>query len=253
MPESEVKKVDLTKVRPYGDMMDDGAVQMSFTLPLPLSPETVEAARQMAKTLGLRDVNVTHSEDLGGYSFFVVYGHTRHTIDVTQIHVAKAEAKKLSLYEADDAIRERFGRKLVVVGACIGSDAHTVGIDAIMNMKGFDGHYGLERYSMIDAYNLGAQVPPEKLLDFAIRHGADAILISQVITERGFHKQNLSRMVELIEAAGIRDRTVLICGGPRVDHKLALELGYDAGFGRGTYPEQVASFIIDKMTQRGLK
>ncbi len=48
--------------------------------------------------------------------------------------------------EACVAIREKLGRKIVVVGACTGFDAHTVGIDAIMNMKGYNHHFGLERY-----------------------------------------------------------------------------------------------------------
>ncbi len=252
MDATNVKQVDPTKVRPYGDTLDDGALQMSFTLPLPLTPESIEAAKQTALGLGLRDASVVHSEDLGGYSFFVVYGHTRKTIDLTQIHVPKVETKVYSREQINEQIRTRFGRKLVVVGACIGTDAHTVGIDAIMNMKGFDGHYGLERYEMIEAFNLGAQVPPEKLLQFAVDHKADAILISQVVTGRGFHKQNLTRMVELVEAAGIRQRTLLICGGPRIDHRLALELGFDAGFGRGAYAEHVAGFIVEKMSERSL-
>lgn len=252
MDATKVKQVDPTKVRPYGDTLDDGSVQISFTLPLPLTPEAVEAAKQMGLQLGLRDAAVVHSEDLGGYSFFIVYGQTRKTIDVTQIHVPKVETKVYSRERINEEIRRRFDRKLVVVGACIDTDAHTVGIDAIMNMKGYNGHYGLERYEMIEAFNLGAQVPSEKLLQFAVDNKADAILISQVVTGHGFHKQNLSRMVELVEAAGIRQRTLLICGGPRIDHRLALELGFDAGFGRDTYAEHVAGFIIDKMSERNL-
>jgi beta-lysine 5,6-aminomutase beta subunit len=232
--------------------MGDGALQLSFTLPLPYTPESVEAARQLARKLGLRDPAAVHGEDLGGYSFHVIYGHTNLSVDFTEIRVEKVETKPLTRDEANEKIRETFGRPLVVIGACIGSDAHTVGIDAIMNMKGYNGHYGLERYAMIDAYNLGAQVPPEKLLEAAIEKKADAILVSQVVTEKGFHKQNLTQFVELVEAAKIRDRVVLICGGPRVDHALALELGFDAGFGRGTYAEHVAAFIIEKMIERGL-
>jgi len=249
----KTKEGDLTQVRPYGDIMDDGAVQMSFTLPVALSPEAVEAARLLGRQLGLRDPSVVHGEDLGGYSFFIVYGHTDQSIDLTQIHVEKVDIKPLSREEVNAAIGEQLGRKIVVVGACIGSDAHTVGIDAIMNMKGYDGHYGLERYPNIDAYNLGAQVPPEALLQAAIEKHADAVLVSQVVTEKGFHRQNLTRLVELVEAADYRDRLVLICGGPRIDHKLALELGYDAGFGRGTYAEHVAGFILEKMKQRGIR
>jgi len=253
MPAPKIQQVDRHNVRPYGDTMDDGAVQMSFTLPIKLNAEAVEAAKQLAHKLGMRDATVVHSADLGGYSFFVVYGHTRQSVDVTLIKVPKVISKTYSREQCDELIQQRFGRKLSVVGACIGTDAHTVGIDAIMNMKGFDGHYGLERYAMIETHNLGAQVPPETLLNVAIEHKADAVLASQIVTEKGFHRQNLTRLVELAEAAGIRHETILICGGPRIDHRLALELGFDAGFGIGSYAENVASFIIDKMTERKLK
>ncbi|MDP8224903.1 MAG: OAM dimerization domain-containing protein [Candidatus Lernaella stagnicola] len=250
MPESKVRQVNLADVRPYGDAMNDGAVQMSFTLPVPLTPEAIEAARLLARELGLRDAAVQHSEDLGGYSFFVVYGHTQHGVDMTQIHVEKVATKARSRQECNEAIEKHFGRKLVIIGACIGTDAHTVGIDAIMNMKGYDGHYGLERFVMVEAKNLGAQVPSETLLREAMERNADAVLVSQVVTEKGFHKNNLTRFVEMAEAAGCREQWVLVCGGPRVDHKLALELGYDAGFGRGTHAEHVCSFVIDRLLQR---
>ena len=36
----------------------------------------------------------------------------------------------------------------------------------------------------------------------------------------------------------------LLLGGPRIDHRLALELGFDAGFGPGTKPSDVANFIV---------
>ena len=39
-------------VKPYGDTLDDGAVQLSFTLPLENSSRTREAARQFALKLG---------------------------------------------------------------------------------------------------------------------------------------------------------------------------------------------------------
>ena len=43
---------------------------------------------------------------------------------------------------------------------------------------------------------------------------------------------------------------VLICGGPRVTNLLASELGYDAGFGRGTLPSEVAAFIAVTLAHR---
>lgn len=39
------KTLDLTKVKPYGDTMNDGKVQLSFTLPVPAGDEGVEAAK----------------------------------------------------------------------------------------------------------------------------------------------------------------------------------------------------------------
>lgn len=40
----------------------------------------------------------------------------------------------------------KYRKKVVIIGASTGTDAHTVGMNAIMNMKGYAGHYGLERY-----------------------------------------------------------------------------------------------------------
>ncbi|MEW6724125.1 MAG: OAM dimerization domain-containing protein [Bacillota bacterium] len=246
-------RIDLTRIRPYGDHLDDGAVQLSFTLPVPAGPEAMEAARQLALKMGIDHPNVTFMHDLGvGFTFFVVYGKCLHSVDYTAIEVPKAEVDVMDFDECNAFIRERIGRKLVVVGACTGTDAHTVGLDAIMNMKGYNGRYGLERYPELVAINLGSQIPNEVLVARAIEENADAILVSQVVTQRNVHIPNLSQLVELLEAEGIRERVVLICGGPRITHELAVELGYDAGFGPGTVPPEVASFIAQEIVRRGM-
>ena len=138
----------------------------------------------------------------------------------------------------------------MVVGASTGTDAHTVGIDAIMNMKGYAGHYGLERYDMIEAYNLGSQVPNEDFIAKAVELKADALLVSQTVTQKDIHIKNLTELVELLEAEGLRDKVILACGGPRITHELAKELGYDAGFGMNTYADDVASFIAEEYVRR---
>ena len=159
----------------------------------------------------------------------------------------------MDMHQCDEYIKENIGRKLVLVGASTGTDAHTVGIDAIMNMKGYAGHYGLERYDMIDAYNLGSQVPNEEFLAKAVELGADALLVSQTVTQKDVHIQNLTELVELMEAEGLRDRMILVCGGPRITHELAKELGYDAGFGMNTYADNVASFVAEEIVRRNNK
>ena len=40
------KTLDLTKIKPYGDTMNDGKTQLSFTLPVPAGAEAEEAAAE---------------------------------------------------------------------------------------------------------------------------------------------------------------------------------------------------------------
>lgn len=248
-----LEKVDLTRVKPYGDTLNDGMMQLSFTLPIPHGDEAEEAAKRLAKKMGLEEPSVVHSKDLGvGYTFFVLYGKCQHTVNYEEIEVPKVDGDVMSKYEVEDFIKENIKRDVVIVGACTGTDAHTVGIDAIMNMKGYDGHYGLERYKTVDAHNLGSQVPNEELVAKAIELNADAILVSQVVTQKDVHIPNLTELVELLEAEGIRDKIVLICGGPRISHELAKELGYDAGFGSGSFANNVASFVVKEIVERKL-
>jgi beta-lysine 5,6-aminomutase beta subunit len=246
-------KVDLTRVKPYGDTMNDGMTELTFTLPVPYGPEADEAAKQLGSQMGFDEPSVAFSKDLGqGFTFFVMYGKCRHTVDFTTIKVAKADVDIMSREECQEYISDNIKRDVVIVGATSGTDAHTVGIDAIMNMKGFHGHYGLERYKGIEAVNMGSQVPNETLIAKAIELDADAIIVSQIVTQKDVHIKNLTNLVELIEAEGIRDKIVLCCGGPRISYELAQELGYDAGFGSHTYAEDVASFILTEMVRREL-
>jgi beta-lysine 5,6-aminomutase beta subunit len=250
---SEINKVDLTSIKPYGDTLNDGMVQMGFTLPVPAGDEASEAARQLARKMGFEEPSVVYSKDLGiGYTYFVVYGKSTHTIDFTKIEVPKVEGDLMSKEEVEEYIKDNIKRKVVIVGACTGTDAHTVGIDAIMNMKGFAGHFGLERYEGVEAYNLGSQVPNEEMVAKAIELNADAILVSQVVTQKDVHIPNLTELVELLEAEGLRDKIILTCGGPRISYELAKELGYDAGFGTGSYAEDVATFVVTEMVNRKL-
>lgn len=245
------KTLDLKAVKPYGDTMNDGKVQLSFTLPVPVGDEAIEAAKQLIRSMGMENPQVVFYKELTpGFTFFNCYGSCTHTVDYTSIHVPKVESNVMDMYETDEYIKEHIGRKLVMVGASTGTDAHTVGIDAIMNMKGYAGHYGLERYEMIEAYNLGSQVPNEDFIAKAVELKADALIVSQTVTQKDIHIQNLTNLVELLEAEGLRDKVILVCGGPRITHELAKELGYDAGFGMNTYADDVASFVAQEFVNR---
>jgi beta-lysine 5,6-aminomutase beta subunit len=244
-------ELNLKEVRPYGDTMNDGKTQLSFTLPVEFGDEAIEAAKQLMKKMGFDNPQVVFYKELTkGFTFFNCYGSCTHTVDYTTIHVPKVESNVMDMTETDEFIRQNIGRPLVVIGASTGTDAHTVGIDAIMNMKGYAGHYGLERYEMIDALNMGSQVLNEDFIAKAIELKADALLVSQTVTQKDVHIKNLVELVEMLEAEGLRDKVILCCGGPRLSHELAKELGYDAGFGMNTYADDVASFMAQEFVKR---
>jgi beta-lysine 5,6-aminomutase beta subunit len=248
---SKTTQVDLKHLQPYGDIMNDGAVQLAFTLPVEISPEAREAAIQLVQKMGFDQVKVATMEKAAdGFAFFVVYGRLKHSVDFTQIHVHKVNATKRSREELDEIVRTRIGRKLVIVGACTGFDAHTVGIDAIINMKGFAGDYGLERYQWLDARNWGAQVLNEDLLKRAVDEKADAVLVSKVVTQHNIHIRDMKDLMARAEGMGLKNKMIFVAGGPRVTHPLALECGFDAGFSTGTQPSEVASYVVEEFLRR---
>jgi len=238
-------------IRPYGDRRDDGVVQLSFVLPVPPGERARQAAAEVARQMGLTQVHVASMEAAADrYTFFVVYARTAAAVDYAALQVPEVVSRKRGFDELNGLALREVGRRIVVLGACTGSDAHTVGIDAIMNMKGFSGDYGLERYACFDASNLGAQVESAALARACAERGADAVLVSQVVTQRDVHRENARQLIDELARLGLRQRVVALLGGPRIDHRLALELGYDAGFGPGTRPSEVANFLVHEVLRR---
>jgi beta-lysine 5,6-aminomutase beta subunit len=255
-----------TVVRPYGDTTGDGRIQLSFTLPVPFGDATERAraegaALQLAAKMGLDAAMVVHAKGMGpDFTYFIVYGRVAHLVDLSEVTVREREFPLLPAAEINLRIRSSLGRKLVVLGACIGTDAHTVGIDAILNVKGHSGEKGLEYYREMRVVNLGAQVMVDELVDRARTERADAVLVSQVVTQKDAHLSNAREMAGAFRAAysgqlaaaavapsvaptGGERRPVLVIGGPRFDPGMAGELGVDRVFGRGTTPGEVASFL----------
>lgn len=242
----------MTPLRPYGDITGDGMVQVSFTLPMPHSKVAEGAAAQLAAKMGIEPALVVHAKPMGpDFTFFVVYGPVHHLVDPSKVEVVERDYPLLTPKEVNSAVKAGLRRRLVVVGGCIGTDAHTVGIDAILNIKGFAGEKGLEYYRELKVVNLGAQVSIPDLVDQAIREQADAVLVSQVVTQREAHLLNTREMSAAFrEAFPAHRRPLLVVGGPRFDESMAAELGVDRVFGRGTTPGEVASFLVHRVITR---
>src|SRR5260370_17955505 len=179
-------------------------------------------------------------------TFFSVYGRVGHLVDRAEVAVAEGEFEILSPAEVNLRIRSALGRKLVVVGATIGTDAHTVGINAILNVKGHAGEKGLEYYREIRVVNLGSQVEIGRLVTRAKAERADAVLVSQVVTQKDAHIKNTAELAAAFREAG-PDRPLVVIGGPRFDPAMAGELGVDKIFGKGTTPRDVASYLVHKL------
>jgi beta-lysine 5,6-aminomutase beta subunit len=234
----------VAEVRPYGDSTDDGLVQLSFTLPVAESERARQAATELAKKMGFQKPQIVHMKAMGpDFTFFVVYGRTPHTVDPDEIVVEERDFPLLSYQETNRLLREHLKRRMVVVGACTGTDAHTVGLDAILSMKGYAGDHGLEYFSEMNVVNMGAQVTPDEIVASVRHNDADAVLVSQVVTQRDAHLLHLKEVREALEAAGLREGIVMVGGGPRFSPEQASELGYDRIFGRGTLPSEVASYL----------
>ncbi len=235
-------------IRPYGDTTGDGMVQVSFTLPTEPGARAEGAALQLAAKMGLDPAMVVHSRGLGGadssFTFFIVYGRVGHLVELEKVVVHEREYPLLTATEVNLAVKATLRRKLVVLGACIGTDAHTVGIDAILNVKGFAGEKGLEYYREFKVSNLGAQVTVPELVSRARKDRADAVLVSQVVTQRDAHLRNTRELAAAFREAMGAQRPLIVVGGPRFDPLMAEELGVDRIFGRGTTPGEVASYLV---------
>ena len=134
-------------MRPYGDTTGDGMVQVSFTLPMPHDKRAEGAAAAAGRQDG-HGPGAGGARQADGAGLHLLRGLRqgqppgRHP----RSQVVERDFPLLSAKEVNIAIKRRLRRRLVVVGACIGTDAHTVGIDAILNIKGFAGEKGLEYY-----------------------------------------------------------------------------------------------------------
>ena len=240
----------LNLLRAYGDTTGDGMVQVSFTLPVPAGPRAEAAAALFARKMGLDPALVVHAKGIGErFTFFVVYGRSPVVVDLDEVQVVEREFPLLTTKEVNLEIRSRLKRRMVIVGATVGTDAHTVGLDAICNVKGFAGEKGLESYRELRVVNLGAQVDAQDLVARAVREPADAILVSQVVTQRDAHLQHVREVADALDAGwpADRQRPLLLVGGPRFDPHAAAAIGADRVFTKGTTPREVASYLVHRL------
>lgn len=105
--------------------------------------------------------------------------------------------------------------------ACFGTifgDIHSVGKDVAMPV--FQG----EGFNCID---LGVDCPPEKYIEAIKKYKPQMVGLGTYMSETFFH---VSDTVDAIKKAGLRDKVLIIAGGPASDFRKAVEMGADGAF-----------------------
>jgi D-ornithine 4,5-aminomutase subunit beta len=226
-------------VRPEVEQAGDGIV--CVTLFVPASPLVAEAAAlELARHMGLQDPQVINRRVMhpAEGSLFDVKGVLDLPMRVDLLPVVTPPSP-LAHDEIEAFVRPR---RLRVVAATVGEDEHSVGLREILDIK----HGGIERYGFV-CRALGTSVPVDDLLVAAIDDDAQVVLVSTILTHGDVHRRNMQRLHELARDAGIRERLILVAGGTQVTDDLARACGMDAGFGRGTTGQDVASFVVRRL------
>ena len=93
---------------------------------------------------------------------------------------------------------------------------------------------------------MGSQVTVDELVARAQAERADAVLTSQVVTQRDAHVHHTQEVTAAFRVAyPDRDRRpLLVVGGPRFDPRMTAELGVDRVFTKATTPREVASYLV---------
>lgn len=229
-------------IRPEVQWSLDGYLTLTMFI---AEPEDVAeaAALEIARRLGLEQPEVIHK-------------HVMHPAEGTLVELkgivpfalSRAEVKvppKPALLEADEIRSDIADQPMKVVAGTVGEDEHSVGMREIIDIK----HGGIEGFGIKVTY-LGTSVPVEKMVDAAIEEDADAILISTIISHADIHRKNMERLHQICVEKGVREKFILVAGGPQVTQELAYEAGLDGGFGKGTKGIHVASFLVMKRREK---
>lgn len=229
-------------IKPEVEWKKDGYV--TVTLMIPEEEGVSEAAAiEIGRKMNLTDVEVIHKQILQAAEGTLVEIKGKVDFSINKDELKIPEKQKL----LEDSFMKDYVKKrpVKVVCATVGEDEHSVGLREIIDIK----HGGIEKYGIKYIY-LGTSCPIEKLVDAAIESEADAILASTIITHNDIHTKNMDKLNNLCIEKGIRDKIILICGGTQVSQEIAKEHGMDAGFGRGSHGNNVASFIIEELMKK---
>ena len=129
---------------------------------------------------------------------------------------ARAATDILRPLLVDDAAARSAG---TVVCCTVKGDLHDIGKNIVAMMLESAG------FHIID---LGADVPPDKIVDAVRQHHANLVAMSALLTTT---MVNMKAVIEALAAAGLRDQVKVLVGGAPVTESWAQSIGAD-GYGK---------------------
>ena len=124
--------------------------------------------------------------------------------------------------------------KGVVVIATIEGDIHSIGKTIVGTMLSANG---------FDVYDLGADVPAEKIIEIAVEKNADIIGVSALLTTTMFGQK---KIIDILEDKGIRDKFKVIIGGAPVTKEWTEQCNADGFSGSAVGAVKLVKNLLNK-------
>ena len=122
----------------------------------------------------------------------------------------------------------------VVVIATIEGDIHSIGKTIVGTMLSANG---------FDVYDMGADVPAEKIIETAVNKNADVIGVSALLTTTMFGQK---KIVDILEDREIRDNFKVIIGGAPVTREWTEECNADGFAGSAIEAVKLVKSLLNK-------
>ncbi|MHA1487319.1 MAG: cobalamin B12-binding domain-containing protein [Promethearchaeota archaeon] len=122
----------------------------------------------------------------------------------------------------------------VVVIATIEGDIHSIGKTIVGTMLSANG---------FDVYDLGADVPAEKIIETAVEKNADVIGVSALLTTTMFGQK---KIIDILEDKGIRDNFKVIIGGAPVTKEWTEKCNADGFAGSAVGAVKLVKNLLNK-------
>ncbi len=121
-----------------------------------------------------------------------------------------------------------------VVIATIEGDIHSIGKTIVGTMLSANG---------FNVYDLGADVPAEKIIETAVEKNADVIGVSALLTTTMFGQK---KIIDILEEKGIRDNFKVIIGGAPVTKEWKEECKADGFAGSAVGAVKLVKNLLNK-------